>query len=222
MQRKEPGLSYVQRLTERESDEIWDYIHERNLNCLPIDVLGQNRKGGYNFSMKTPREIETFLDGLDPKFIDDFFIRTEIETPLFKLIKICRRFALRDSTFQNLNTERERAKKEALVMKDELNEIVSLIPLIKDEEAEAAAEVLRMLNYPFVMVLCDQLKFLEYAPGIDVDKARETISQSKEIQHKIKRHHLKLLLSRMEMSRTYTIDPHFNKYLNDKDLNFTV
>ena len=114
----------------------------------------------------------------------------------------------------------ERQKEQgSLEMKDELNEIVNLITLIKDEEAEAAAEVLKMLNYPFVMVLCDQLKFLEYTPGIDVDKAREIISNSKEIQHKIKRHHLKLLLSKRQMSRTFTIDPRFNKYLNDNDLN---
>ncbi len=205
---KQQKVERIQYLLEHKCEELRDYILNNNLHYVITDVLGEKPDGTYNFSKKTEKDIDAFIKTLSDEQIDKiYFSNPPEQTPIIRLTISIRRIQAIDSTFENKNDEIERAKKVAIFVKEEIKIIENeILPLIKDEEAELAVEIMKVADYPYIRVFGDQMKYLKYDDNnTNVEDKLKNLYNHPVIIRKVKRNFIKQQLLKLDLSKSYEI-----------------
>lgn len=101
-------------------------------------------------------EINKMVDSLSDKDLEYIYLKEreviKIDSTVSEIISLCRSIISYDTSFENLNSEKDRAREVAKDIHIIYNKLLSLIKKVKEEEAENAIEALKTINYSFLRV----------------------------------------------------------------------
>jgi len=148
---------------EKESPVVKKDIYWKR-NFVPVDETTRyDRSGERVFKKHTPKVIAKAIDSLSDEEIDSIYFpwkdgKESIKDPFGKIISLAISYIREDTSFQNLNSERDYAIKKANEMKENVEEILQLVNEVPEEDASICIYVINRINhFPFVRVLGDQL-----------------------------------------------------------------
>lgn len=184
-------------------DVIQNQINRQR--CL--EIRGESRQ-----QIHTRKDIDKFVDNQlsDVEIDSNYSIRKgildvemkELDT-VRKILTIAREIQHHDCSFENLNSEKERAELIATDMIEGYEKIKVLLPMVKEEFAEIVIEGLRVMNYPYVRVLGDRLSYRkDIVTGKDYETLIKNLYNSEILKIKAKRYHLKKYLTSQQISKT--------------------
>ena len=137
-----------------------------------------------------------------------------------EIYDICKKIRDRDSSFQNLNSEKERAEKYADEAERDFDKLTKYIALVEEKDAEKVIEYLSLMNHMYLRVYGDAMSYRktdEYPSGLE--DALKSMHYDVSLKVKLHRYQTKELLRKVEATRRheikdvleYTGDVKFNK-----------
>lgn len=130
---------------------------------------------------KLPKEQQDeILQKAKDKYSDE-------QSILHKILVLCKKIVRYDTSFQNLNSEQDRAKQTADKIQRDYEDLLRLVEQVDVKDTKLVKEMLQMLKHPWLRVLGDQLKYKDNLEKKLYDLDKHIAVQNKENQYALEK-----------------------------------
>ena len=170
-----------------------------------INDLGRKRK----VPCMKPKVINDFVDNLK----NHYFSR-KVKSNLIELTNLVNRISNYDRSIENKCSYEKSAEKIALEIQDIYTRITEIMPLITEEEAALAIEILHGANIMFLRIIGDKLARVKLENGNNLEFNIKTLYRDETLKEKAGRFHLKQALLKMNPLETEDLN-YLTRFVKD-------